>query len=101
MAVALRVELEPCQIQLAGDSDDGYRRFLRSSILAALDRGHRTVIVNCDQWKRLDLGILSVLIHGAKACAVHGASFELVNLAKELRSDIDALRLTARLGLYS
>jgi hypothetical protein len=37
------------------------------------------------------------LIHGAKACAVHGASFELVNLAKELRSDIDALRLTGRL----
>jgi anti-anti-sigma regulatory factor len=101
MAVALRVELEPCQIQLVGDFDDGYRRSLRSAILAALDLGHRQVVVDCGAWKRLDLGVLSALIHGAKACAVRGASFELVNLAKELRSDIDALRLTGRLGLYS
>ena len=101
MAVALRAELEPCQIQLAGDFDDGYRRFLRSAIQSALDRGHRQVVVDCNQWRRLDLGILSALIHGAKACAVRGASFELVNLAKELRSDIDALRLNGRLGLYS
>jgi anti-anti-sigma regulatory factor len=101
MAVALRAELEPCQIHLVGDFDDGYRRFLRSAILAALDRGHRQVVVDCDAWKRLELGLLSALIHCAKACAVRGASFELVNLAKELRSDIDALRLTRRLGLYS
>jgi len=58
-------------------------------------------VVDCNAWKRLDLGVLSALIHGAKACAIHGATFELVNLGKELRSDIDALRLTGRLGLYS
>ena len=101
MAVALRVELEPCQIHLVGDFDDGYRRFLRSAILSALDRGHRQVVVDCNAWKRLDLGVLSALIHGAKACAIRGVTFELVNLGKELRSDIDALRLTSRLGLYS
>jgi anti-anti-sigma regulatory factor len=101
MAVALRAELEPCQIRLVRDFDDGYRRFLRSAILAALDRGHRQVVVDCDEWKRLDLGVLSALIHGAKACAIRGASFELVNLAKELQSDIAALRLTGRLGLYA
>jgi hypothetical protein len=56
-------------------------------------------VVDCNDWKRLDLGVLSALIHGAKACASRGASFEVVNLAKELRSDIDALRLTHRLGL--
>jgi anti-anti-sigma regulatory factor len=101
MAVALRAELEPCQIRLATDFDDGYRRFLRSTISTALDRGHRQVVVDCGEWKRLDLGVLSALIHGAKACAVRGASFELVNLAKELRSDIEALRLTGRLGLFA
>ena len=101
MATALQAALEPCQIRLVGDFDDGYRRFLRSAILTALDRGYQRVIVDCDEWRRLDLGILSALIHGAKACAVRGASFELVNLAKDLRSDINALRLAGRLGLYS
>jgi anti-anti-sigma regulatory factor len=101
MATALRAALEPCQIRLVGDFDDGYRRSLRSAILAALDHGHQRVIVDCDEWRRLDLGVLSALIHGAKACAIRGASFELVNLAKDLRSDIDALRLAGRLGLYS
>lgn len=99
MATALRAALEPCQIRLVGEYDDGYRRFLRSTILGALDRGHQHVVVDCDEWKRLDLGVLSALIHGAKVCTARGASFELVNLAKDLRSDIDALRLTARLGL--
>jgi anti-anti-sigma regulatory factor len=101
MATALRAALEPCEIRLLGDFDDGYRRFLRSAILAALDRGHPSVVVDCDEWRRLDLGILSALIHGAKACALRGASFELVNLAKDLQSDIAALRLTGRLGLYA
>ena len=101
MAVALRAELEPCQIHLVGDFDDGYRRFLRSAILAALDRGHRQVVVDCDAWKRLDLGVLSALIHCAKACAVRGASFELVNLDGHVRDDIIALRLERRLGLMA
>jgi anti-anti-sigma regulatory factor len=101
MATALRVEMEPCEIRLVGEYDDGYRRVLRSAISAALDRGHQRVVVDCDDWRRLDLGVLSALIHGAKACTARGASFELVNLAKDLRSDIDALRLTGRLGLYA
>ena len=99
MATALRVAMEPCQIRLVGEYDDGYRRVLRSAIMAALECGHQGVVVDCGEWRRLDLGVLSALIHGAKACSSRGASFELVNLAKELRSDIDALRLTGRLGL--
>ena len=28
------------------------------------------VVVDCNEWRRLDLGVLSALIHGAKACAL-------------------------------
>ena len=72
---------------------------LRTSIMAALGNGDRHVVVDCDGWDRLDLLVLSALVQGAKACASFGASFELVNLAGNVRSDIVALRLERRLGL--
>jgi anti-anti-sigma regulatory factor len=76
-------------------------RSVRTSIMTALGKGDRHVIVDCFGWEQLDLLVLSTLVQGAKACAAFGASFELVNLAGHVRDDIVALRLERRLGLVA
>lgn len=99
MAIALGSELNPFCIDLRRELSEPDARSLRSSILAALSQGGQHVVVDCLGWERLDLVVLSALVQGAKACAAIGASFELINLTRELRSDIVALRLENRLGL--
>jgi len=88
-------------IELQREMSSQGPRALRTSILAALGNGDRHVVVDCCGWDRLDLVVLSALVQGAKACAAFGASFELVNLAGNVRDDIVALRLERRLGLMS
>ena len=101
MATALRSDQSPYHVQLSDNFDDGYRRALRSEVVGALDSGHQHVVVDCFAWNRLDLGVLSALIQCAKACARRGVGFEVVNLTRQIRLDIEALRLDDRLGLRS
>lgn len=87
------------RIRLSKDFDGGYRRRLRAEIITALACGRRQFFVDCSDWERLDLAVLSVLIQCAKACGDHQADFELVNVPSEVRSSIYALRLEHRLRL--
>jgi anti-anti-sigma regulatory factor len=91
----------PYTIELQREMSTFGPRSLRTSILTALGNGDRHVVVDCFGWDRLDLVVLSALVQGAKACATFGASFELVNLAGNVRDDIVALRLERRLGLMA
>jgi anti-anti-sigma regulatory factor len=86
-------------VEVARDYETGYSRILRASVVEALDRGRRAVVVDCSGWQQLDFGVLSALIQCASACRARGASFELVNLSLAMRSSIQALRLDSRLGL--
>ena len=72
------------------------RRFGRS-VLEALEQGRRHVVVDCGEWKHLDLMILSALVRCAGAFASQGALLELVNLSPEMRANVRELRLQNRL----
>jgi len=99
MAAALRLEVEPCYIELVHVLHVANHRSLRSTIVSALESGADRVIVDCAGWERLDLSVLSALVQGANACRLRGAGFELMNLGHDLQADIKALRLGGRLGL--
>lgn len=101
MATLLRTEVEPFYIELLHVLHVSNHRSLRATIAAALDRGASHVVVDCSGWERLDLSVLSSLVQGANACGLRGVTFELVNLERELRADITALRLGTKLGLYA
>ena len=89
----------PYQVRLSTEFDGDYRRRLRAEVIAALAAGQREVVVDCQEWGRIDLAVLSVLIQCAKACGEHQADFELVNVPPDVRSGIFALRLEHRLRL--
>lgn len=101
MQTVLGTALMPCTIELRREMAMSGPRSLRTSIMTALGKGDRQVVVDCCGWEQLDLVVLSTLVQGAKACAAFGASFELVNLAGHVRDDIVALRLERRLGLVA
>jgi ABC-type transporter Mla MlaB component len=86
-------------VAVTDEPDFTFRRELCTSIIGALEHGKRRIVVDCSGWHHLDFGLLSVLIRCARAASVQGADFELVNLAGNLRSNIQALRLDDRLGL--
>jgi anti-anti-sigma regulatory factor len=80
-------------------ADGRQPRQLRSRVIEALEEGGRHVIIDCDEWRALDVVMLSALVHSASACRARGATFELQNLSREMRSHIEALRLQERLCL--
>jgi anti-anti-sigma factor len=86
-------------VEVARDFESGHSRALRANVVEALERGGRSVVIDCSGWEQIDFGILSALIQCASACRARAASFELVNLSPSMRSSIQALRLDARLGL--
>jgi len=92
---------ERCTIELQREMSASGPRALRTSIMAALGKGDRRVVVDCFGWEALDLVVLSTLVQGAKACAALGVAFELVNVPGKVRDDIVALRLERRLGLVA
>jgi hypothetical protein len=67
------------------------------TLLEALDQGRRHVIVDCEDWKKLDLMLLSALVRCANVFARQGALFELANLSPEMRANVRELRLQDRL----
>src|SRR5262245_42796772 len=80
-------------------ADGRQPRQLRARVIEALEGGGKHVIIDCDEWRDLDVVTLSALVYGASACRAHGATFELQNLSGEMRSHIEALRLGERLCL--
>jgi anti-anti-sigma regulatory factor len=97
MATVANATEVQCHIELASEVDVTYRRELRGAIQSALDGGASRVIVDCRRWKRIDVGILSTLIRGARACDARGTFFELAGVSTDMRADIAALRLGDRL----
>ncbi|MFI5229279.1 MAG: STAS domain-containing protein [Gemmatimonadales bacterium] len=77
------------------------RKALRGDVLAALERGHQQVVIDCRLWNSLDLAVLSTLVQCAKVCDQRLASFEMLNVGREITLAIDALRLADRLGVRS
>ncbi len=92
-------ELPPYRVALGDDVQAPYRKSVRRDVLSALERGHRRVEIDCSTWRHLDLGMLSALIQCAKACDQQTASFEMLNLGRDIKTAIEALRLDDRLGL--
>lgn len=96
-AVPLQTPRANFRIQSFSNGRPGHE--LRNQVRAALQRGERAVVVNCEGWNSLDFPILSSLIQCASACREHGASFEIANMSSSLLADVRALQLEARLGL--
>ena len=101
VATSFLSESRSCTIELRREMSGAGSRSLRASIMAAIGNGGQHVVVDCLGWERLDLVVLSTLVQGAKACAALGTTFELANLAGQVRDDIVALRLDRRLGLVT
>jgi len=74
------------------------RRFGRV-VLEALERGMTDVIIDCRNWHRLDLTLLSALVRCADAFARHGANLEFTNLSPEMRATVRELRLQHRMRI--
>jgi len=74
-------------------------RGIRSRVHNALQQGYRDLVIDCEAWERLDLGLLSALIQCVAACRAQGASLEIANLSDQIRADVRALQLNGRLGL--
>lgn len=75
------------------------RRALRDEVRTALALGCQQIVIDCAGWLELDLPLLSMLVQCARDCAACGATWEIANLGKNIRADIEALRLDGRLGL--
>ncbi len=88
-------------VEVGHELETGYSRALRSSVVEALEGGRSAIVVDCAGWRELDFGVLSALIQCANTCRSRGATFEVVNLSREMQASIRALRLDGRLGLQA
>ena len=86
-------------VVLDPESSDDYPRSLRDDVVRALGEGERRVVIDCRDWRQLDLRVLSALVRCARACCELDAGLELINLRDHLRADLRELRLDARLGV--
>lgn len=87
------------RIQLGNSVTAPSRRELRRGVGAALARGERRIVVDCESWETPDLILMSALVGCARLCDVEGADFELANLGGEMRSTLQDLKLAERLRL--
>jgi anti-anti-sigma regulatory factor len=76
---------------------EGEGRRFGKIVLDALERGMNHVIIDCREWHRLDLTLLSALVRCANVFASHGATLEFANLSPEMRAIVRELRLQDRL----
>jgi anti-anti-sigma regulatory factor len=84
-------------VEQNGSTD--YRRSLAGRVQAELDQGSRQIVLDCSNWKELDLLLLSAVVKCADICSAKAAEFELANLKPTLKSVVDALHLSKRLHL--
>ena len=96
MATALSAIPEQ-RFAIAPTLGEGDGRRFGNSVLEALERGMNHVVIDCCEWHRLDLNLLSSLIRCANAFARHGATLEFANLSPEMRAIVRELRLQNRL----
>ena len=69
------------------------------AVVGALELGKKHVVLDCSQWKKLDLMVLSALVRCADVFSSRGATLEIVNLSNEIHASIRELRLHHRLRL--
>jgi anti-anti-sigma regulatory factor len=74
-------------------------RELGKAVVAALALGQRHVVLDCSQWRKLDLMVLSCLVRCADVFSSSGATLEIVNLPHDVHAAIRELRLDRRLRL--
>jgi hypothetical protein len=96
-----QLDIPTYHLRLQANAGSAYRRELPKTVVSALQRGDRKVIIDCEAWLQLDLILLSALVNCAKVCCDRGAQFELENLGGEMRAKIEALGLAQRLQLHS
>lgn len=94
-------EISTYRLRVERPASAQYRRELPQTVVEALQRGDRRVIVDCATWSQLDLIVLSALVNCARVCCDAGAEFELENLECTMRSRIVALGLAERLRLHT
>lgn len=82
------------------DTGPNGREFGRT-VLEALDRGRTRVVIDCTQWGKLDITLLSALVRCADVFRRRGGELELVNVRTSIFASIRELRLDHRLGLVS
>jgi anti-anti-sigma regulatory factor len=97
MAMAMSALLSEQHFAIAPNLNEGDGRRFGNSVLDALERGMNHVIIDCREWHRLDLTLLSALVRCANAFARHGATLEFANLSPEMRAIVRELRLQSRL----
>ncbi len=91
--------VESYRVELGREPTRASHRDLRREVIAALDSGETRIEIDCASWSELDLNSLSALVSCARACNQRGAAFDMTNLGGNMRSMIDSLRLSSRLGL--
>jgi ABC-type transporter Mla MlaB component len=57
------------------------------------------MVVDCHDWQKFDLSMLSSLIQCAAECREQGAAFEVNGLSSDLVAEVRSLGLSERLGL--
>jgi anti-anti-sigma regulatory factor len=86
-------------IPVEQDGSSSYRRALADRVQTEIREGHRQIVLDCSNWKELDLLLLSAVVKCADTCSQMRADFELANLKPTLKSVVDALHLSKRLNL--
>jgi anti-anti-sigma regulatory factor len=99
MSATALSEHDAYHVVLDPESSIDYPRSLRDDVVRALGHGERRVVIDCREWRQLDLRVLSALVRCARACCELGAGLELINLRDHLRADLRELRLDSRLGV--
>jgi anti-anti-sigma regulatory factor len=99
MATALMMDADEFCVPVTAGSVGPNGRAFGEALINGFDRGLQRVIVDCLEWRQLDLGLLSALVKSADFYRKRGGELRLVNLSRELTADIRELRLQGRLGI--
>lgn len=86
---------------LEGDLDVYTSPTLKRQLLALLDRGRWTVIVNLEQVAYIDSTGLGVIISGARHAASVGGSIAVVTRAERMKRLFTSLGLVKAVSLYA
>lgn len=97
MATAMESVFAEHHMSIGTAFSGAYGRQFGRTVLAALDNGARHVVVDCSEWRKLDVVLLSALVRCADVFSSRDALFELVNLTPEMRANLRELRLQNRL----
>jgi|SRR3954463_12519324 hypothetical protein len=99
MPATTKISAELYRIHLIPSSRRTSRRALVCDVTTALRRGVRDIVVDCSEWRELDLIVLSSLVGCSSRCVEKRVKFNLENLENGVRDAIERLNLGHRVGV--